>query len=148
WDVVRTDWNAELDAALADALDDWSIDDHVTTLERLSAAAPDGHAESICPGARPRAYLPFLIESIQNQLVVTSSTTTAVAPGDILVAIDGRPAADLLAAETALQSGSPQYRVVAATQELGAGPVGSTATVRVRRGGTELDVAVPRGQKV
>lgn len=148
WDVARTDWNAALDVALADALDDRSLDDHVATLERLSAAAPDGHAESICPGARPHGYLPFLIESIENQLVVTSSTTTAVGPGDIIVAIDGRPAGDLLAAETALQSGSPQYRVVAATGELGAGPVGSTATVRVRRGSAELDVAVPRGQKV
>lgn len=64
-------------------------------------------------------------------------------------AVIGTPAAgDLLAAETALQSGSPQYRVVAATQEVGAGPIGSTATVRVRRGSAELDVAVPRGQKI
>jgi C-terminal processing protease CtpA/Prc len=148
WDVVRTDWNAALDAALADALNDQNLDDHVATLERLSAAAPDGHAETICPGARPRGYLPFLIDSIENQLIVTSSTTTAVAPGDIIVAIDGRPAGDLLAAEVALQSGSPQYRVVAATGEVGASSVGSTARVRVRRGGAERDVALPRGRKV
>lgn len=147
WDIAHVDWNAELDAALADALDDSSVDDHVATLERLSAAAPDGHAESICANAQPRAYLPFAIELVENQLVVTSTTTSAVAAGDIIVSIDRRPAGELLAAETALQSGSPQYRIVAATQELGAGPAGSTATVRVRRAGADRDVTVPRDKK-
>jgi hypothetical protein len=55
WNVVSVDWNAELDAALIDALDDRSVDDHVTTLQRLSAAAPDGHASTNCPGETERA---------------------------------------------------------------------------------------------
>ena len=148
WDVVRTDWSAELDVALADALDDTSVDDHAATLERLSAAAPDGHAESICGSARPRGYPPFALDAIEHQLVVTSTATSAIAVGDVIVAIDGRPAGDLLAVEAALQSGSPQYRIAAALQEVGAGPAGSAAAVRVRRGGAELDVAVPRDTKL
>jgi hypothetical protein len=48
WDVVSVDWIAELDTALRDALDDRTLDDHMVTLQRLSAAAPDGHARVGC----------------------------------------------------------------------------------------------------
>jgi C-terminal processing protease CtpA/Prc len=148
WNIVPIDWISELDIALADALNDQTIDDHVATLERLSAAAPDGHAEVTCNGSTPRAYLPFMVESIEKQLVVTTTAVQTVQRGDVVLSVDGRPADQLLAAGIALQSGSPQYRVVAACQEFGAGPVGSTVVLHVRRRDAEREIVVARGNKV
>jgi len=145
WDVVPVDWIAELDAALADALDDRSMDDHVATLERLSVAAPDGHATTTCPGASRREYLPFAVDLIEGQVVVTATANQAIARGDVIVSVGGRPATEQLAADGARVSGSPQWRLVRARQQFGAGPVGSTVALRLRRGASELDVTVPRG---
>lgn len=71
WDTVAVDWIAELDTAPGDALDDHSVQDQVATLLRLSAAAPDGHARIGCSGVPARAILPFDLEVIEGQIVVT-----------------------------------------------------------------------------
>jgi hypothetical protein len=144
WDVVRVDWNAELDIALARALDDVTVDDHIRTLQRLSAAAPDGHASVACAGAAPRASLPFELEEIEHQLVVTSSADTQIERGDVLVSVDGRVAADLLFDATSKLSGSPQWRQTKAMSHLGDGRAGSIATVRLRRDASEREVRVTR----
>lgn len=144
WDVVSVDWITELDTALRDALDDHTLDDHVATLQRLSAAAPDGHARIGCPGRAPRETLPFDVDVIEGQIVVIATQDPAVQRGDILVSIAGIPAARLLAAEEALASGSPQRRRVVARDRLGTGPVGSRVTLRVRRNGIEQNLTVAR----
>lgn len=148
WDVVPVDWTAELNTALADALDDRSVDDHVATLERMSAAAPDGHASTTCPGESRLASPPFAVDLIEGQLVVTATATTAVARGDVIVSAGGRPAIEQLNADAALASGSPQWRLVRARQRFGTGPVGSALALRLRRGGAELDVTVARGDSM
>jgi len=148
WNVFSADWTAELDATLADALDDRSVDDHMTTLQRLSAVAPDGHATTTCPGERRHAYPPFAVDVIEGQVVVTATADKAVARGDVIVSVGGRPAIDQLTADAALASGSPQWRLVRARQQFGAGPVGSTLPLRLRRGGADLDVTVVRGDSI
>jgi hypothetical protein len=142
WNVVPGTWSDALDGALADALDDRSVDDHVMTLERLGAAAPDGHVSTVCPGQTLRAYPPFAVDLVENQVVVTASADQAVQRGDVIVSIDGRAAAQLLAAEEALVSGSPQWRQVSALLRLGRAAIGSTLALRLRRGGAELQVEV------
>jgi hypothetical protein len=148
WSVVSVDWTAELDAALKDALDDRNADDHAATLRRLSAAAPDGHASTTCLGESVRANPPFAVDMLEGQVVVTASMDKAVERGDVVVSIDGRPSAELLAADEALASGSPQWRLVQARRLFGAGPVGSKAALRLRRGGAELNVTVARGDSM
>jgi len=148
WNVVSVDWMAELDTALADALDDHSVDDHVATLERLSAAAPDGHASTTCPGESRRANPPFTVDVIEGQVVVTATADKAVARGDVIVSVGGRPATEQLAADLELASGSPRWRLVSACQQFGAGPAGSTLALRLRRGGIDLGVTVTRGDKM
>ncbi|HTJ42111.1 MAG TPA: hypothetical protein VL463_08435, partial [Kofleriaceae bacterium] len=144
WDVVHVDWNAELDTALADALDDHSWDDHVATLERLSAAAPDGHANVQCAGAAAFGLLPFWIDQVEGKLIVIGSIDPQVKTGDELVAIDGRAAADALADRISRTSGSPQWKQHLALLEVGRGAPDTIATVRVRRDGKELDAKVTR----
>jgi hypothetical protein len=147
WDTVSVNWTAELDAALRDALDDHVIDDHVATLQRLSVAAPDGHARVTCPGIARRAKPPFAVGVIEGQIVVTSTADPAILRGDVVVSVDGRPATAQLADDESLASGSPQLRRAKACAQFGAGPIGSTVTLRVRRSGAEQSVAVARGDQ-
>lgn len=144
WDVVSVDWNATLDAALGDALDDRSVADHVVTLERLSAAAPDGHATMTCPGDTDLAFPPFTIGLVEDQVVVTTSADNTIQRGDVIVSIDGVPVARLLAMKEALVSGSPQWRHVRGLKQLGKGPRGSSFTLGVRRGSSNASVTVSR----
>jgi hypothetical protein len=144
WDIVSVDWDSQLDLALADALDDRSVDDHVLTLRRLSAAAPDGHASTTCPGQTRRGFPPFSADIIEGQVVVTRSAGQELKRGDIIVAIDGQPSGQLMAAEQALVSGSPQWRRARAVEQLGRGPAGTKVELRVRRGAKELTVVVAR----
>jgi len=93
--------------ARQDELADRSVDDHVATLERLSAVAPDGHATTTCPSQSLRAYPPFAVDVIEGQVVVTATTNKAVVRGDVIVAVDGRPAIEQLAADAALAAARP-----------------------------------------
>jgi C-terminal processing protease CtpA/Prc len=82
---------------------------------------------------------------IEGQIVVTATADKAVVRGDVIVSVGGRPATEQMAADKALVSGSPQWRLVRACQQFDAGPVGSTVALRLRRGGADLDVTVARG---
>jgi len=144
WSVVSVGWNAELDVALADALADHSVDDHVVTLQRLTAAVPDGHASTSCPGETETALPPFALDLVEGQVVVTTSADKAIERGDVIVSVDERPAAQVLSAEEALISGSPQWQAVRGLARFGRGPIGSTLALRVRRGTTALSVTVGR----
>jgi hypothetical protein len=144
WDTVSVDWNAQLDIALARALGDHNVDDHLATLERLAAAAPDGHVSVSCPGESDLAYLPFALDVVESQIVVTTSADPAVKRGDVLVSVDGQPVAQLLTAERALVSGSPQWQIASALQRLARGPLGSKVAVRLRRGVGDMTLSSTR----
>lgn len=154
WNVLRhfwpygnlhpIDWSAELDHALADALDDRNVDDHVATLERLSAAAPDGHASTVCPGEADRAVPPFSLDLVEGRIVVTASMDRAIERGDVILSVDGEPAAQLLAREEARISGSPQWRHVRGLRRLGGGPTGSRLALTVHRGDRDLELTAAR----
>jgi hypothetical protein len=144
WEVISVDWIGELDAALRDALDDRTLDEHVATLLRMSAAAPDGHARVTCGGKHRRIPPPFAVDVIEGQVVVVASADPEIRIGDIVLATDGHDASAELAAIAALASGSPQWRQVKARLQFGTGDGGSKLSVRVRRGHVEHDVTVER----
>jgi C-terminal processing protease CtpA/Prc len=144
WNDISVDWRAALDTALADALDDRSMADHVATMERLGAIAPDGHASTFCPGMPDTAALPFALDGIEGRVVVTASSDQAIKRGDVLVSVDGQPVEQLLARDRAQISGSPQWQRVRGLQRLGRGAPDSRAAVTVRRGTNTLEVTVTR----
>ena len=144
WSTVSLDWSGMLDAALAQALDDRDIERHVATLDRLSTGAPDGHIGVSCPGESDYGYPPFALDLAESQIIVTASADPAVKRGDVLLSIDGRPAAQRLADERALISGSPQWRALRALQRLGRGRPGSVLELRLLRDKHELDVTARR----
>jgi hypothetical protein len=144
WADVSVDWNAALDLALTHSLEDHSIDDHVITLRRLAAAAPDGHSAVTCPGQSARAFPPFSVELVEGQVVVTGTASTAVERGDVILSLDERPANEVLAEGEMLVSGSPQWRRVRTLAAFGQGSPGTKLVVRLRRMGRDHDVTVER----
>ena len=144
WDTISIDWSAELDRALTSALEDRNLDDHARTLRRLSAAAPDGHAKTICPGETPEQKAPFVVDELEGQVVITATASPSLERGDVIVSIDGRPAREQLAADAALVSGSPQWKLLQARLQFGAGPGSVPLALVVRREHRELALVVPR----
>jgi len=148
FDVVDTDWDAVLTATLADALDDETTEDFYETLRRLMAALHDGHGRVDHPMLREKAYLPFRVDWIEDQVVVVAATdSTPVRRGDVIVSVDGRPAEALLRQEEALYSGSPQWKRVQALLQFARGREGSDVDLVVRREGLEQSLRVRRERR-
>jgi C-terminal processing protease CtpA/Prc len=145
WYLMPADWNTELDRALDASLDDRDIEDHVRTLKHLSAVAADGHASTACPGTLPRMTLPFLVDLVEGQLVVTATADSGVALGDVIISVNGKPALDQLSEDEALIGGSPQWRRARALRQFAAAPPTSPVQLRIRHDAREVDVTLQRG---
>jgi len=90
FDVVDTDWPAVLDRTLAEAADDPDAAAFGQTLGRMVAELHDGHGR-VGGAMNFGSYrLPFGVDWIADELVVTVATPDAgVTPGDVVVSIDG-----------------------------------------------------------
>jgi C-terminal processing protease CtpA/Prc len=144
WDVVPADWNAELDVALTDAVDDRSVADHIATIQRLIATAPDDHARTTCGTDRESESTPFTVEVIEDKIAVTSTAAEELVRGDVITSIDRQPAMTHLQADEAMISGSPQWRRYQASGRFGKGRTGSRVTLGILRDGKPLEVVVVR----
>lgn len=144
FDVVETDWDAVLTESLARAMTDETAEDFDETLRWLIAQLHDGHGYVHHP-ALVEGRLPFLSDWIEGQAVVVANAPDAVVQrGDVVLSIDGVAIERLLEREEPLRSGSPQWKRLAALSGLGRGAKGTTAAVKVERGGKTLELQVPR----
>jgi len=102
------------------------------TLRRLVAALHDGHG-SAPYWQPPRGALPLAWDWVEGRLAITNVGPAAegIARGDIVMAIDGVPAAQALAARMALISGSEQWTRSRALGELLTGPPNREAALTV-----------------
>ena len=144
WNVVPERWARTLDVALANAVGDHGVDDHVKTLERLSSAAPDGHIIINCPGGTKPAFPPFMVDLVESQVVVTTSSASTLERGDVILSLDGRRATEQLNDEESYLSGSHQWRLLRALQRFGSGSLDSFIHIRVRRNHQESNLALAR----
>src|SRR5262245_4450502 len=150
FDVVKTDWPAELRKALIAAASDATALDFTDSLRRLVAALHDGHGRvSGVEDSWSWRYPSLRWDWIEDRLVVTRVAAEGAAglkPGDVIARVNDVPAAEALAAKEHLISGAtPQYRRHWALQELSRGlgdsevaleirsASGEARTVRVRR---------------
>ena len=141
FDVIKTDWSAELRRALGRAATDSDEHAFLDTLRRLVAAVEDGHGNvGATHAAASTAFLPLLWDWIEDRLVVTRVSDDAAGgprPGDVVIKIDGRPSAEALAKQEELISGAtPQWRRHNALRSLLTGPKDTDVT---------LDVVSPSG---
>jgi C-terminal processing protease CtpA/Prc len=131
FDVVGTDWPAELRRALRSAATDRDEKAFLETLRRLVAALHDGHADVTSDRESPARLVapPLLWDWVEDRLVITQvdrQHAAGIEPGDVVTAIDGRPAAQAIAAkEELISAATPQWRRRRALRELLAGPPGS-----------------------
>jgi C-terminal processing protease CtpA/Prc len=146
FDVVAVDWPAELRRALTSAATDADERAFLLTLRRMMASLRDAHAGVMHRSFPLAARLPFHWEWIEDRLVVTDSADPNLRPGDVVLRIDGRPAAEAIREWEEVSPGAtPQGLRAFVLFELSLGakdsemalevkhPSGETATVPVRR---------------
>jgi len=148
FDVVATDWSAELPAALRRAATDSDGASFQTTLEREVAALHDGHGSVSSRYGDPRA-MPLAWEFAEGQLVVSRADSTLadrIHPGDVVTAIEGRPIATCVRdAEAVTSAATPQWQRVRVAEELQRPRGVDTVAVDFRSpAGVTTRVRVPR----
>ncbi len=145
-DVIGEDWEAVLDLAITDVLDDRGPEDLQRTLQRLVHRLHDGHGHVDGPIAQEQV-VPLRLAHVENvHVVLAAPKDSGVRRGDELVAIDGVPVAERYAERAALASGSPQwidFQLLAGAQ-ITSGPKGSRARLELRRDGVPLSVELER----
>ncbi|HEX9189986.1 MAG TPA: S41 family peptidase, partial [Vicinamibacteria bacterium] len=113
----------------------------------LVADARDGHgfvADTL--DRSERGELPVRLAVLDGRLVVVSTAVPAEVPvGAVVRTMDGVPAADRLARETALASGSPQWQRVKALWPLTSGPRGATVRLGIDDGSGSREVTLGCG---
>lgn len=149
FDVVQADWPAELRRGLRDAAEAPGERAFVETLRRLMAALDDGHARVTHASWDLSYQLPLVWIWLDNQLVITwadPAEAPGLAPGDVVLSLNGRPAQQLYRDELALAPGAtPQHLRSRALQALLLGPENEEVRLRVHKphGGVQ-EVAVRR----
>jgi C-terminal processing protease CtpA/Prc len=138
FDVVGSEWLAELPRALQMAAADEDEAAFTETLKRLVAALHDGHGRVNKAGVIS-GFLPLQWDWVEGELVITaaaSSATALLSPGDAVIKIDGKSAADALSASEALISGAtPQWIRFRGLQELIRGASGGMVNLEIESAG-------------
>lgn len=143
FEVVKTDWPAALESALARAATDADAVAFADTLTRLISALNDGHGW--VSGVNDRTARPPITWGIvEKRLVVLTvdddagSAAGGVKPGDTIISIDGKAALVALGDELPLVSAAtPQYAMWKALLRLAGGAQGSTLAVEVQSPGAK-----------
>lgn len=127
-------WEARLEPALREAAAASDPEAMRAALRRLLVGLGDANANVLRQRSEPRS-LPLAWELIEGQLVVTATAEGAggIEAGDLVTAIDGRPAAEVLADAVALVSApSEAVRRELAAEELLWGEAGSALQLTVQ----------------
>ncbi|MCZ6633646.1 MAG: S41 family peptidase, partial [bacterium] len=145
FDVINTDWDAQLTQSFKAALKNRSEGDFYNTLCRMVASLQDGHGNVGYTQLNDMAFPPIQVDQIENQIVVVAAQDSIpVQPGDIVLTLNGIEASEALGYEMQYVSGSPQWKTYRALWRFGFGRRGSTSTLRLARGHDTLTVTVPR----
>jgi hypothetical protein len=147
WKVVPIDWDVVLRKWLQAQPERQSRDELRDQLRHLIAPLDDGHGRiADTRDSRMRQWLPISVRPLGDRWVVEASLVPQhVKPGDVVTAVDGKPAARYFADLVALQSGSPQWARWRAAREFGFGISNSTVKVRLERAGKAFDVTLKYG---
>jgi len=127
WSEAGVDWDARLRRQLEAARAAETRAAQRDAVRSLVADARDGHGFVADAREAEPADLPVTLGVIEDRLTVTSSAVPSEAPvGAVVTTIDGVPAADRLAREMSLVSGTTQWRQSRALRTLTSGVKGGT----------------------
>lgn len=144
FDVVAVDWPSQLRIALRASLADSDAAAHLRTLQRLVAATRDGHGSVDGPGMTPRYWAPFRAQWIEDRAVIVQSLDERFHAGDIIVTVDGMPAADRVVEAEQMIAGSDQWRRLMAMNGFIMGDKDSAISIGLVRDGTPLVIEAQR----
>ena len=148
FDVVGTDWDGELTHALEEALSNQNEKDFYATLRRVVSRLHDGHGGVYHKISREQAGFPFLVDWIENHVVITHlGDSSNFKVGDVVISVDGIPAEQVLLNEEEFISGSSQWKRVNALRRFGYGQEGTTAKFQIMRNGEILRLEAVRNNK-
>jgi hypothetical protein len=149
FDVVKTDWQAELPKALRAAAEDPDGAAFGHTLRRMTAALKDGHVR--VSGLDGEQAIPsLLLRMVDGRVRVTYSTgaATAVPKGSEILSIDGKPAEARLAQLRAeISAASEGWMNARLEKELLSGAKASKVAIVYRTfDGLQGEALIPRDQ--
>src|SRR5207302_6995160 len=132
FDVVKTDWDAVLPWALREAASDRDGREFHTTLMKMVAELKDGHGRVGYRGGERMGRVAVMAEWIEGKYIVTNAKSE-LKPGDEIVSINGKSAAQTLSDAEKLMSGAtPQWKRARSVMEVMMGPMEQTCTLTVR----------------
>jgi C-terminal processing protease CtpA/Prc len=154
FDVVDTDWPRALVAALTSAATDADERAFVDTLRRLMAALNDGHGAVFHSKLIDRTHaLPLVWALAEGKLVIThvagEAAAAGLAPGDVVLGIDGQPIEDAISrARELISVATPQNMRHRLADFFQLGPSGSIVRLAIRsRNGMSRKVELRRSAK-
>jgi C-terminal processing protease CtpA/Prc len=124
FDITDVDWRAVLGAKLQQAATDKNERDFLRTLEEMVVALRDGHGGVELQSDGETYTVPLYWGWIDDQLVVAEvkDPSSGIARGDVILRIDGLPAAEALArTESLISAATPQWRRYSALRRLALG---------------------------
>jgi len=127
FDVVKTDWNAELSKALRGAAQDKDSEAFTHTLRRLTAPLKDGHVHVFHPETQRQA-IPLEVQMVEGQPVVLRAPVSVkdLLAGSRILAVDGEPSAQRLARlKSEISAATEGWMNVRLAQEFLAGDLGT-----------------------
>lgn len=151
FDVIETDWPAELRKALSAAATDKDERAFLDTLRTLVAALHDGHGGVYHDSDTRNAVLPLAWDWIEERLVIAVVQEKSVdmpaldlKPGDVVEEIDAKPATSAIAEiEERTSAATPQFRRWSALNTLRRGSPDQSIVLTVRTSPTAThEVAV------
>ncbi len=134
FETVGTDWEEQLSLSIKNALRDETPEDFYKTLSSMLAAAQDGHIFVRLPYSfSNEATMPFLIDWIEEKVVVTHSFHKEIQPGDVVISLNGEPATEIVQNQKRYLSGSPQLTLFRSLRQFTTGRHGTEANLQVER---------------
>jgi len=147
FDVIKADWDAVLTRSLERALSDRTEEEFFRTLSWLVAQLDDGHGGVYHALQQKLGTPPFKVEWVEDKAVVTASRDASFERGDVVLAVDGKSAEDILREDEEFFSGSPQWKRIEAMAQFGLGPAGTKSSVKLQRGREVLEVPFKRSMQ-
>ncbi|MBK7994323.1 MAG: hypothetical protein IPK14_13155 [Blastocatellia bacterium] len=150
FDVVKVNWEESLKKALKSAAEDKTAKEFTKTLKLMIADLQDGHGNVTHPEEQAYYSVPIVLDWIDGKLVITkvepSLADKNLAPSDVIVKIDGRSSAEVLAEKEALiSSATPQWKRFRAVSSLLTGLKDTESTLEIEtRSGEKKAVTLKR----
>jgi len=155
WEIIKTfspyldttamPWDDVLPAMLTEAATDTDGAAYAATLGHELHALRDGHGSVLRPVYPPRFAPDATVARLGDAIVIDrAGSATGLQPGDVVTALDGRPANVAWDEIAARLSGTSQWIAYVTAQQLLSAEQAVPLAITVRRGGTETAVSVAR----